>query len=1018
MVLDFVLIKYYLVNNYMYVFGNKDLLIYESNDNFKTIPSILFIKVLSDLIWDVYPLSDNEIIVGFGHNFTIKMNILNDEIIYKTLGEHRCLLYSMCLYKTSDNQIIVLAGTIFNKIILWNSETGETYHILSGHEGVLFKLAISENGNYITSASDDRTVRLWKLKSIIEIPKENPFLGKAISSNDIKNNGYVCVFASFGHTARVWDCRMNNQYIISSSEDCTCRVWDTNGKLLAILGGHNGKHIWSIAIYKNIVVTGGNDSSLKIWDLKQQLAQVDDCTKWNLPSMITNPYLHKVDTECIRGIALTNDGRYSYLTSYWGYIWKLDLKTGEFQELLKPNKDTKFGEFGLLSLSKNEKIMATGDANGNVYIYQCNDCNKSLFWNSSKVRIMRVIFDNDNEFEKDNYILYLCFANGIIDSYKIKWNDEIREFSQISTYKLPDKTFSTTIMAHNDLLFIGDALGEIHIYKLVRTDEDENKPLKTIKNVHKYNVSRIVLKDNILYSIGNNGKINSYSYDLTDNKITFKIVNSIKTGPIVSVSDIYWTLNNEIIVFGFHESELLIYDVTNQYIIFRIESGGWRRPYGIWFNPIHPIQGFSVVFAGIKSPSKLSSYCSSEDILTIHPKKCALNINYHGLEINCIDTINNQSFLSENECLILTGSEDTTMKIIKYNFNIDNINLVQTLEKHTSSIQSICHSSYPDHYPIIFSCGGKRLINIWKFNNSINHTLECISSYPKEGTWAKNQQDQRIISSKSIPIPNNNNLFLHLLITGNSEGEIEIFGFNEKFGYLEPLYFSKYKSRPVLSLDITSIEDIETNEIQYILLTGTTDGCITYWNITNIMNEYIEISKICENLTEQEAYSKKPREILPIYNLGIHKMGVNGLTLISHKTNSKCVILCSVGDDQGLSIGYWGIINNKIIWYGNIEQIECIVTSSLKSIDNYNNYILISGYDQKTLLLEINLDLNKINDNYKINQIFINESKYCKILINYINITSVIECVGLISFKKDLILLTGGYGLSLSKYNL
>lgn len=1114
------------VENELIAFCQKDLFMYSNEGSFKIPPKLQYSLLnLTDLIWDILPLSKEEIVIGFGHNYLQKYNLKENKIICERRGEHNCLLYSMSLYQTSDNHILVLAGTIFNKIVIWDFLDGITYDIITGHEGVLFKVNWSRNGYFLVSASDDRTIRLWKHSSLKEISNQNPFIsGEKISSLTIKNDGkYENVFSSFGHTARLWDCRISDQYVISSSEDCTCRVWDINGKNLTVLSGHNGKHIWSIDIFKNIIVTGGNDSSVKIWNLNEQLAQISNnkeeketeiissfssissyspssCIKWIIPSIQNNIFNNKTDTECIRGIIFTNDGKFCYLSSYWGYIWKLDMSTGKFQELVKPKSDTKFGLYNLLSLSLNEELLITGDANGNLYIIKCKEEDETtqipLIFNVSKVRIMRVIFDNNNIYEDGKYRIYLCFANGIISSYLLeerKEKDGKIDIILISEYILPDKTFGTTVTVDvkNELLFVGDALGEIHIYKLIeynnKKEEKENKknlPLKTIKKVHKFNISKIIItpnNNNILYSIGNNGKINTYIYKYNKNKeiekdsnnIEFRLINSVKAGPVTSISDIYWTSNNEIIIYGFHESELFIYDVTNQYIIFRIESGGWRRPYDIWCDKDHPIRGFSIAFAGIKSSSKLISYSTVykgirkekergkdddkegekeeeidvvDDESSLKLSKCAVNLNFHGLEIDSIDILTNKDgliHLNNNEIYIITGGEDTTCKILKYNKLDNSISLIETLEKHISSIQTITHCNYPGrNEPLLFTCGGRRLINIWKFhylsnekdeerdeekNRDNNYStkdpiiIENISTYPKEGTWAKLQQDQRILSSKSIPLPNKYNLLLYLLITGNSEGEITIYGFDERYNVLESMYYSDEINRPILSLDIESIIDYSLESEEYVLVSGRTDGVINIWNITEIMNEYIEKSYKRTNfvVNPNEIYNIKPSKMTSILEVkGINKMGVNDLTLIKNPNNNKCLIISTVGDDQSLSVGYF-LVNNKkeIKWYGCIERIDCITTSSLKSIDSCHELVFISGYDQKSILMKLNFDIaDDIVDKYEVKEVYIDECKYCKELMRYISISSVIECVKMCRFEDNsLLLLTGGSGLSINK---
>lgn len=55
---------------------------------------------------------------------------------------------------------MVVAGTVFRAVLVWNIENGELIHKLIGHTGVIFDVAlIGESA--IGSVSDDRTVRFW-----------------------------------------------------------------------------------------------------------------------------------------------------------------------------------------------------------------------------------------------------------------------------------------------------------------------------------------------------------------------------------------------------------------------------------------------------------------------------------------------------------------------------------------------------------------------------------------------------------------------------------------------------------------------------------------------------------------------------------------------------------------------------------------------------------------------------------------------------------------------------------------
>ncbi|MBC7824705.1 MAG: WD40 repeat domain-containing protein [Candidatus Parcubacteria bacterium] len=59
----------------------------------------------------------------------------------------------------------ILASGTHNIIHLWNLETGKKQRSLSGHQNWVSALAISPNGQILASASLDRTIKLWNLKT-------------------------------------------------------------------------------------------------------------------------------------------------------------------------------------------------------------------------------------------------------------------------------------------------------------------------------------------------------------------------------------------------------------------------------------------------------------------------------------------------------------------------------------------------------------------------------------------------------------------------------------------------------------------------------------------------------------------------------------------------------------------------------------------------------------------------------------------------------------------------------------
>ena len=67
---------------------------------------------------------------------------------------------------------------------------------LSFSQGVIFNLSFHANKNQLSTVSDDRSIRLWSLDG---------------SSSE-------AVLVLYGHTARVWDCQLLDDVIVSVGE--------------------------------------------------------------------------------------------------------------------------------------------------------------------------------------------------------------------------------------------------------------------------------------------------------------------------------------------------------------------------------------------------------------------------------------------------------------------------------------------------------------------------------------------------------------------------------------------------------------------------------------------------------------------------------------------------------------------------------------------------------------------------------------------------------------------------------
>ena len=153
-----------------------------------------------------------------------------------------------------------------------------------GHQGKVKIVSFSPNGEYLATASDDRTAKLWDLsgsqlaefrhKSMVTTVRFSP-KGKYIATSssdctaklwDLSGNQ----LAEFQHKGMVRSICFspNGEYITTASSDRTARLWDLAGNQLAEFIGHQGT-VYSVSFSPNgkYLATASEDNTARLWDL-------------------------------------------------------------------------------------------------------------------------------------------------------------------------------------------------------------------------------------------------------------------------------------------------------------------------------------------------------------------------------------------------------------------------------------------------------------------------------------------------------------------------------------------------------------------------------------------------------------------------------------------------------------------------------------------------------------------------------------------------------------------------------
>ena len=131
---------------------------------------------------------------------------------------------------------------MFNQVLLWKvqGKKGENSRTpvlqrLTGHEGVIFSLNFNKSGTLLSSVSDDRSIRLWKVTNL----------------TTFESNGSVePLLVAYGHAARVWDAKLLETCFVSIGEDLVCNVWNYDGNVIKTHKGHSGIELKLCTIVK------------------------------------------------------------------------------------------------------------------------------------------------------------------------------------------------------------------------------------------------------------------------------------------------------------------------------------------------------------------------------------------------------------------------------------------------------------------------------------------------------------------------------------------------------------------------------------------------------------------------------------------------------------------------------------------------------------------------------------------------------------------------------------------------
>lgn len=256
---------------------------------------------------------------------------------HNTLNEITCLEFN-------ENSNLVAAGFEDSYIKLWSIDGNPLKSIvksdpqnkqntrrLIGHSGTVYALSFSPDNNYLLSASEDGTVRLWSLDT------------------------YTTLVIYKSHNLPIWDVKFSpfGHYFVTTSHDCTARLWSVDHiYALRIFAGHMND-VDCVAWFPNscYCFTGSADKTIRMWDILR-----GDSVR-----------LFVGHSTPINALAVSPDGRLLASAGEDAVINLWDIATGRILKSMKGHAIK--GSIYSLDFSKDGNVLVSGGSDNSIRVW-------------------------------------------------------------------------------------------------------------------------------------------------------------------------------------------------------------------------------------------------------------------------------------------------------------------------------------------------------------------------------------------------------------------------------------------------------------------------------------------------------------------------------------------------------------------------------------------------------------------------------------------------------------------------
>jgi WD40 repeat protein len=338
-------------------------------------------------------------------NPLLSLQTILDKIQQKNiLGQHNGNVWSLS-FSPNGNLLATVGEDDY--LILWNQNGQLIKTIKSYHTGI-YSVQFSPDGQIIATAGKDKLIRLWNLSGTLRATLK-------------------------GHTGEVYSVSFNpkNNYIATAGADDTVRIWDFHGKQIHRFQYPPGlvRRV-SFSPDGKFFATSGIDDLVRLWDLSnKEIAEF----KTSQNSFFNTNFIFIPNTEYILTISSKSKVK----------LWKY----------LSPQKpiaefNTYQGDINSVNVSNNGQYLATAGSDGTIQTWTLSGDKIDEYRLTSSL-INYIVFSPEKPISDSKYRLAIAGTDGIVQiiylrsQYIYKYPSE-----KPAIFSNPEK-FSIASFSHN-----------------------------------------------------------------------------------------------------------------------------------------------------------------------------------------------------------------------------------------------------------------------------------------------------------------------------------------------------------------------------------------------------------------------------------------------------------------------------------------------------------------------------------------------------------------------------------------